>query len=114
MTAGEPRSFGVEEELVLIDPETRRATARSDRAEAANESGEEVALELFRHQVESSTPPLTDAGELGEALRRGRRALGGAAAAGRGPGRGAGPPPPPPGGGGGAPGRGGARVRGGG
>ncbi|WP_036227651.1 glutamate--cysteine ligase [Marmoricola sp. URHB0036] len=81
MTAGEPRSFGVEEELVLIDPDTRRATARSDRAEAANESGEEVALELFRHQVESSTPPLTDAGELGEALRRGRRALGESAAA---------------------------------
>ena len=76
-----PRSFGVEEELVLVDPETRRATARSDRAKAANDSAEEVALELFRHQVESSTPPLRDAGELGEALRRGRRAMGEAAAA---------------------------------
>jgi glutamate---cysteine ligase / carboxylate-amine ligase len=81
VSAGEPRTFGVEEELVLIDPATRRATARSDRAEAANDSGEEVALELFQHQVESSTPPLSDAGELGEALRRGRRALGEAAAA---------------------------------
>jgi glutamate---cysteine ligase / carboxylate-amine ligase len=81
MTVGEPRSFGVEEEFVLIDPDSRRATARSDRARAANESGEEVALELFRHQVESSTPPLTDSGELGEALRRGRRALGESAAA---------------------------------
>jgi carboxylate-amine ligase len=79
--ATEPRSFGVEEELVLVDPDSRRATARSDRAEAANDSAEEVALELFRHQVESSTPPLRDAGELGEALRRGRRALGESAAA---------------------------------
>jgi carboxylate-amine ligase len=48
---------------------------------AANESGEEVTLELFQHQVESSTPPLRDAGELGEALRRGRRAMGESAAA---------------------------------
>ncbi len=76
-----PRSFGVEEELVLVDPVTRRATARSDHAKAANDSAEEVALELFRHQVESSTPPLRDAGELGEALRRGRRAMGESAAA---------------------------------
>jgi carboxylate-amine ligase len=81
MTDRQQRTFGVEEELVLVDPETRRATSRSDRAEAANESAEEVALELFQHQVESSTPPLTDAGELGEALRRGRRALGESAAA---------------------------------
>jgi carboxylate-amine ligase len=79
--SGQPRSVGVEEELVLVDPDSRRATARSDRAEAANESGEEVALELFRHQVESSTPPLQDAAALEEALRRGRRAMGEAAAA---------------------------------
>jgi glutamate---cysteine ligase / carboxylate-amine ligase len=73
--------MGVEEELVLVDPDTRQVAPRSDRAEAANESGEEVALELFQHQVESSTPPLRDAGELGEALRRGRRAMGESAAA---------------------------------
>jgi carboxylate-amine ligase len=81
VSAGQPRSFGVEEEFVLVDPDTRRVTAKSDRAEAANESDEEVSLELFRHQVESSTPPLRDAGELAEALRRGRRAMGEAAAA---------------------------------
>jgi carboxylate-amine ligase len=81
MTDRQPRTVGIEEEFVLVDPRTRRATARADRAEAANDSGEEVALELFRHQVESSTPPLRDAGELGEALRRGRRAMGEAAAA---------------------------------
>ena len=81
MSGEHPRSFGVEEELVLIDPATRQVASRSDRVEAANDSGEEVALELFQHQVESSTPPLRDAGELGEALRRGRRAMGESAAA---------------------------------
>ncbi len=81
MSVEQPRSMGVEEELVLVDPGTRQVASRSDRAEAANESGEEVALELFQHQVESSTPPLRDAGELGEALRRGRRAMGESAAA---------------------------------
>ncbi len=78
---GEPRSVGVEEELVLIDPVTRGLASRADSAEAANDATEEVGRELFRHQVESSTPPLTDASDLGEALRRSRRALGEAAAA---------------------------------
>lgn len=77
----EPRAIGVEEEFVLVDPRTRRVTSRASSAEAANDSGEEVALELFRHQVESSTPPLRDAADLGQALRRGRRAMGEAAAA---------------------------------
>jgi carboxylate-amine ligase len=81
MTSRALRTVGVEEEFVLIEPDTRRVTARSDRAEAANESDAEVTLELFRHQVESSTPPLRDIGELGEALRRGRRAMGESAAA---------------------------------
>ena len=81
MTSSQPRSVGVEEEFVLIDPETRRVASRSDRAEAANESDEEVGLELFQHQVESSTPPLHHADELADALRRGRRAMGEAAAA---------------------------------
>jgi carboxylate-amine ligase len=81
MSDDQPRSMGVEEEFVLVDPDTRRVTSRSELAKAANESDEEVALELFQHQVESSTPPLRDAGELGEALRRGRRAMGESAAA---------------------------------
>jgi len=73
--------MGVEEELVLIDPESRRPTSRSGAAQEANESSAEVGPELFRHQVESSTPPLQDAGELEQALRTGRRAMGEAAAA---------------------------------
>ncbi len=76
-----PRSVGVEEELVLIDPTTRDLASRADVAEAANDAEEEVARELFRHQVESSTPPVADASDLGLALRRSRRALGEAAAA---------------------------------
>src|SRR3954464_8950654 len=67
--------------MVLVDPDTRRATPRSDWAEASNEASEEVTHELFRHQVESSTPPLREATEIDEALRRSRRAIGEAAAA---------------------------------
>ena len=59
--------MGVEEELVLIDPESRRPTSRSGAAQEANESSAEVGPELFRHQVESSTPPLQDAVELEQA-----------------------------------------------
>ena len=73
--------MGVEEELVLVDPDSRRPTALSDRVQASNESSEEVSQELFRHQIETSTPPLRDAAELGQALRRGRRAIGESAAA---------------------------------
>jgi carboxylate-amine ligase len=75
------RALGVEEELVLIDPETRRVTPVADWAEAANESPTEVEPELFRHQIETSTPPTHDADELEQALREGRRAVGEAAAA---------------------------------
>src|SRR4051794_41983964 len=87
--------------MVLVDPDTRRATPRSDWAEASNEASEEVTHELFRHQVESSTPPLREATEIDEALRRSRRAIGEAAAAtGARAVAGAAPPVGPPGGGG--------------
>ena len=53
-----PRSFGVEEELVLVDPVTRRAHRTvGPPAKAANDSAEEVALELFLHQVEPRRRP---------------------------------------------------------
>ena len=73
--------MGVEEELVLVDPGSRRPVGLSDLVQASNESSAEVSQELFRHQIETSTPPLQDAAELGQALRRGRRAVGEAAAA---------------------------------
>ncbi len=73
--------MGVEEELVLIDPGSRRPAGLSDLVQASNESSAEVSQELFRHQIETSTPPIREADELGRALRRGRRATGEAAAA---------------------------------
>ena len=75
------RKIGVEEELLLVDPETGHLTAVSQAAVQANESEEEVAEELFLQQVETSTPPLVDADALRGAVRDGRRAVGEAAAA---------------------------------
>jgi carboxylate-amine ligase len=53
----------------------------SGKAVEANERDEEVGGELFQHQVETSTPALTDADDLERHLRSGRRAVGEAAAA---------------------------------
>ncbi|MDQ6642254.1 MAG: glutamate--cysteine ligase [Actinomycetota bacterium] len=75
------RKIGVEEELLLVDPDTRRLTAVSTQAVAANDGSVEVAEELFLHQIETSTPATVDATELMQSLRAGRRAVGEAAAA---------------------------------
>src|SRR5690349_309238 len=76
-----PRKIGIEEELLLVDPVTRRVVPASGKAVEANERDEEVGGELFQHQVETSTPALTDADDLERHLRSGRRAVGEAAAA---------------------------------
>ena len=78
---GPVRKMGVEEELMLVDPSTGRLTAVSQPAVAANDTEAEVAQELFLQQIETSTPPCHDAGELLAGLRAGRRAVGEAAAA---------------------------------
>lgn len=75
------RKVGIEEELLLIDPETRRVASVSGATVEANERDAEVGGELFQHQIETSTPPVTDADELERHLRAGRRAVGEAAAA---------------------------------
>jgi carboxylate-amine ligase len=75
------RKIGVEEELLLVDPDTRRLTAMSAQAVASDDGEVEVAQELFLHQIETSTAPETDATELLAGLRAGRRAVGEAAAA---------------------------------
>jgi len=75
------RKVGIEEELLLVDPETRRVTPVSGATVEANEREEEVGGELFQHQVETSTPPVTDADDIERHLRTGRRAVGEAAAA---------------------------------
>ncbi len=75
------RKIGVEEELMLVDPETGRLTALSQAAVSANEAEEEVGEELFLQQIETSTPPCERSDELFDALKAGRRAVGEAAAA---------------------------------
>ena len=75
------RKIGVEEELMLVDPETGKLSAVSQSAVLANEAEEEVEQELFLQQIETSTPPCAAAEELLTALHAGRRAVGEAAAA---------------------------------
>lgn len=73
----EPRTVGVEEELLLVDPETREPAPRAEQVLA--HGSDELDRELFRHQVEVQTPPVTDLGELREHLVRARRLAGEAA-----------------------------------
>jgi carboxylate-amine ligase len=75
------RTVGVEEELMLVDPETGRLAAASHEAVRANDRPAEVEEELFLQQIETSTPPCRTAEELLAAIRAGRRAVGEAAAA---------------------------------
>jgi carboxylate-amine ligase len=86
------RKLGVEEELLLVDPETRRLSPLAVRAVRAHEGGAadadpgdgsvaEVENELFLQQIETASPPSDSADEVREHLRRGRRAVGEAAVA---------------------------------
>jgi len=75
------RKLGVEEELMLIDPESGQVSAVSQSAVRANEAREEVEAELFQQQIETSTQPCLQAEDLLTALRQGRQAVGEAAAA---------------------------------
>jgi glutamate---cysteine ligase / carboxylate-amine ligase len=79
------RKIGVEEELMLVDPDTGRLRAVSHRAMAAHREqsthddsgfGAEAGLEqeLFLQQIETGTTPCHDVGELLEDLRRCRHA----------------------------------------
>ena len=80
------RKIGVEEELMLVDPDTGKVTAvaaaalraREDAAERgeAAEEGAPVDQELFLQQIETATAPCTSAEELTAELVRGRRAVG--------------------------------------
>ena len=78
---GTVRKIGVEEELMLLDPDTGRLAGVAHRAVPANERTEEVEHELFLQQIETSTPPLVGADDLDAAIRAGRRAVGESAAA---------------------------------
>ncbi|MFL6003447.1 MAG: glutamate--cysteine ligase [Nocardioides sp.] len=82
--------MGVEEELMLVDPETGRLTAVAQRAlraraEAEAEDrleldgkfeGSGVEAELFLQQIETTTPPCDTIDELDRQLRQARRTIG--------------------------------------
>ncbi|MGH3972211.1 MAG: glutamate--cysteine ligase 2 [Pseudonocardiaceae bacterium] len=75
-----PRSVGVEEELLLVDPDDGRALAVASAVlHEATVHGEELAdevltSELARQQIETNTRPCTSLDELGSELRRWRQA----------------------------------------
>jgi carboxylate-amine ligase len=70
------RKIGVEEELMLVDPETSRLTAVAEQAVRAGDDEEpEVERELFRQQIETMTEPCVGLDELLSQLRAGRRAV---------------------------------------
>lgn len=65
-------TLGVEEELLLVDPETGVLKAV---AAAAVRAREQVEPELFLQQVETQTPPCRSIDDLDRELRRSRTAL---------------------------------------
>lgn len=79
------RTVGVEEELLLVDPETREAAPRAPQVlkyAAEHHLGDvgDLEHELYRHQLETRTAPSTDLAELRADLLRGRRTAADAAA----------------------------------
>ncbi|WP_193614229.1 carboxylate-amine ligase [Nocardioides lijunqiniae] len=89
------RTVGVEEELLLVDPETRAASPRSQQVlkrfrehgkgqrgdlPGPRASTDELDQELFRHQLETRTDPATDLTDTLQQLRLARRTAGEAAA----------------------------------
>ncbi|GAA0434708.1 putative glutamate--cysteine ligase 2-3 [Acrocarpospora corrugata] len=73
---------GVEEEYLVVDPETREASPQSAAvvARAAAVLGEQVGTEITRYQVEAKTRPCAGTAELESQLRRMRAAVASAAA----------------------------------
>jgi carboxylate-amine ligase len=85
------RTVGVEEELLLVDPETRAVSSRSAAVLKANRehgsgrdpqvSSDELDQELFLHQIETRTDPATDLDDIAGQLVAARRTAGEAARA---------------------------------
>jgi glutamate---cysteine ligase / carboxylate-amine ligase len=75
-------TLGVEEELLLVDPDTALVTSVAAEAvrahdDASKDAGSDAAVEaeLFLQQVETKTPPCTTLDELERELRHSRRAV---------------------------------------
>lgn len=83
------RKIGIEEELMLVDPETGFLASLATQALRAHEEahgegggqGPPVEAELFLQQLETQTPPCLTLDELDREVRRSRRAVGEAARA---------------------------------
>ncbi|MDQ4104801.1 MAG: glutamate--cysteine ligase [Actinomycetota bacterium] len=78
------RSVGVEEELLLVDPDSGQALALSsavlrDAADGEPAADQALTSELTRQQVETNTRPCTSLDELASEVCRWRRAAGEAA-----------------------------------
>jgi glutamate---cysteine ligase / carboxylate-amine ligase len=74
-------TVGVEQEFLLVDPETRRPVPRGPdvRRLAGRDTDLNVQLELTPYQVETATPVCATVAELGEQVHRGRELLAAAA-----------------------------------
>jgi len=80
------RTVGVEEELLLVDPETRAVSARSVEVLKANRehgsgrhphaSSDELDQELFLHMIETRTDPTTDLDDTVRQIVAARRTAG--------------------------------------
>jgi glutamate---cysteine ligase / carboxylate-amine ligase len=83
----DPRTVGVEEELLLIDPQTRTGSPHSQQVlkywaeHHTDPEAEPLDHELFRHQIETRTRPVTDLDDLRREIVRGRQAAAEAAEA---------------------------------
>ncbi|WP_245235972.1 carboxylate-amine ligase [Streptomyces durhamensis] len=77
-----PVTVGVEEEYLLVDPDSRQVRAEAEKvvADAAAELGDRVSTELTRYQVEVRTDPHTDLADLRDQLCSTRAAVAAAAA----------------------------------
>ena len=81
MPGGDDFTFGVEEEFLLVDPETRRLVPRADEvlADARAEGGAKVGHELHLAQVEAGTAVCRTLSELHAQLGALRKTLAAAA-----------------------------------
>lgn len=80
------RTVGIEEELLLVDPATRSLSDRSHvllrdhrarwRRDDPHPASQDLAAELFRHQLETRTDPTRDLGEAEVQLVAARRTAG--------------------------------------
>ncbi len=75
-----PRTFGVEEEFLLVDPETGHAVERASGVLRVVPAGHDlVDHELLEHMLETRTSPCTEMSEARQQLVDARRLLGEAA-----------------------------------